>query len=137
MIPALLGAILPSVFGIVDQAVEDKDEANKLKSKIQTMAIQGEFKALEAQASVVVAEANGQSAAQRNWRPHLMYLIMGLLVFNGVVVPLAEVFFVVKIPVLTAWAAIPPQMWTLLTTGLGGYIVGRSGEKMIKSWKDK
>ena len=65
-----------------------------------------------------------------------MYLIMFLLVFNGMVVPIANVMFDVQIPILEAWTAIPEQMWTLLTIGLGGYIAGRSGEKMIKNWKN-
>ena len=30
---------------------------------------------------------------------------------------------------------IPPDMWGLLKLGLSGYIVGRSGEKMVTAWK--
>lgn len=26
---------------------------------------------------------------------------------------------------------LPPEMWTLLTVGVGGYVVGRSGEKIV------
>ena len=30
---------------------------------------------------------------------------------------------------------IPPDMWALLKIGLGGYVVGRSGEKIAQVWK--
>ncbi|MCS7280543.1 MAG: hypothetical protein NZ583_02795 [Desulfobacterota bacterium] len=30
---------------------------------------------------------------------------------------------------------IPPDMWTLLEIGIGGYVVGRSAEKIVKTWK--
>jgi len=30
---------------------------------------------------------------------------------------------------------IPPDMWDLLKIGLGGYVLGRSGEKAVKAWR--
>ena len=32
---------------------------------------------------------------------------------------------------------IPPDMWSLLQIGIGGYIVSRGAEKGIKTWRDK
>ena len=29
---------------------------------------------------------------------------------------------------------IPPDMWALLKIGVGGYVMGRSGEKMVESF---
>lgn len=136
MIAALIPAITGVIGKVVDKAIPDKTEANRLKAELSAQLIQLDSKELEAAQAIIVAEARGESAVQRNWRPHLMYLIMFLLVFNGVVVPIGNVMFSVQIPVLEAWKAIPEQMWTLLTWGLGGYIAGRSGEKMIKNWKN-
>jgi hypothetical protein len=31
--------------------------------------------------------------------------------------------------------SIPDPMWNLLTIGVGGYIAGRSGEKIAENWK--
>ena len=31
---------------------------------------------------------------------------------------------------------LPEQLWSLLTLGVGGYIVGRSCEKTIDKWKE-
>ena len=32
---------------------------------------------------------------------------------------------------------IPDPMWNLLTIGVSGYIVGRSGEKIAQNWQSK
>jgi hypothetical protein len=134
MIGTLIGGILKPVVGIIDKKVKDKDLAEQLKTSIYTQILDNEAELGKAAANVIMAEAQSESAAARNWRPHLMYLIMFLLVFNGMVIPLANVFWSVQIPVLEAWLAIPEQMWTLLQIGLGGYIVGRSGEKIARDY---
>lgn len=73
----------------------------------------------EHQASVVAAEAQG-SWLQRNWRPLTMLTFLVLTVlnqFNLLVVPLSE------------------EIWDLFKVGLGGYIGGRSLEKVVKTMK--
>jgi hypothetical protein len=77
-------------------------------------------KLIEVQSNVIVAEAQGQSWLQRNWRPITMicFLILGILdSFGWLPNPLA------------------PQAWMLLSIGLGGYVVGRSAEKIVDRLK--
>ena len=135
----IIGKVIESVISLVDKAVLDKDEAARIKAELTRLAYTQEhdefMKIVEEQASIIRSEAQGEGAAQRNWRPHLMYLIMGLLVFNGALVPLVNVLFSVQLPVLEAWKAIPQDMWSLLQIGMGGYIVGRTVEKGIDKWK--
>lgn len=121
---------------IIDKVIPDKSERDRLKHELNMAVLNQDAEFMKAASAIIVAEAGGESAAQRNWRPHLMYLIMALLVWNGVAVPLVAAFTGTRIPVLEAWAGIPSQMWTLLTTGLGGYIMGRSIEKSVKAWKE-
>lgn len=135
MLNAILGLIGGPVASIIDKVVEDKDQAAKIKAELQAQAMDKNSELNIAGAGIVKAEINSDSAAAKNWRPHLMYLIMGLLVFNGVAVPLTEAFTEVDLPILEAWTAIPEQMWSLLQIGLGGYVVGRSAEKVAKEWK--
>ena len=75
----LIGTIGGKVLDIVDDVVEDKDEANKLKFQIQRQLIETKGSELEAQAKIVLAEAQG-SWLQRNWRPLLMVIFAGLVV---------------------------------------------------------
>jgi len=51
---------------IVDDVVEYKDEANKLKLQIQKQLLESKSTELEAQAKIVLAEAQG-SSLQCNW----------------------------------------------------------------------
>lgn len=125
----LLGSVaaplLRGVFDIVDQAVEDKDQAALIKSRLQEQVLSGRMKEIEAAASVIAAEARGESWLQRNWRPMLMCLFGVIVANNFIVVPLFG----------TPVAEIPPDMWDLLKLGVGGYVVGRSVEKGIGVWK--
>jgi hypothetical protein len=81
------------------------------------------------QAKVVVAEAQGQSWLQRNWRPMLMCTFGFIVLWNFVVAPLISAATGSAVIMLE----LPPGMWTLLQIGVGGYIVGRSGEKISQT----
>ncbi len=130
MLPALLGPIVSGLFSVIDKAVEDKDEAAKIKSRLQEMMLTGQMKELEAAATIIVAEAKGESWLQRNWRPLLMCLF-GLIVANNyVVAPYVQLFLSIDVTL-----ELPPDMWDLLKLGVGGYVVGRSVEKGIRVWK--
>lgn len=126
-------AFLPVIDKLLDRVLPDKAKADEAKAALRKLQNDGELSFVDKQVAVIVAEAQGESPAQRNWRPHLMYLIMGLLVFNGALVPLVEAFTDVQIPVLDALNAIPSQLWSLLTIGLGGYVGGRSLEKIAST----
>lgn len=125
MLPALIGPIVSGVFGVIDKAVEDKDEAARIKARLQEMVLTGQMKEIEAAAQVIVAEAQGEGWLQRSWRPLLMILFGIIVANNYLVVPLFG----------TPAADIPPDMWDLLKLGVGGYVVGRSVEKGVKVWK--
>ena len=128
----IVGQAVKGLFGVIDQVVEDKDQAARLKAKLQEQALAGQLKELEAAASVIVAEAKGDSWLQRNWWPMLMCLF-GLIVANNyIIAPYAALFFRVNLEL-----SIPPDMWDLLKIGVGGYVVGRSAEKGIKAWQER
>ena len=46
--------------------------------------------------------------------------------------PYVKYFFAVEITL-----NIPQDLWTLLQIGLGGYVIGRSGEGIAKNFKKK
>jgi len=124
MLGLLVAKLLPGVLGIVDKAVEDKDQAAAIKARIHELAVSGQLKELEAAAGVIQAEAQG-NWLQRSWRPLLMLLFGVIIANNYLIVPLFN----------TPTADIPPDMWDLLKLGVGGYVVGRTAEKGLKTWK--
>lgn len=125
LIDTLAAPVINGLFNAVDQAVEDKDEAARIKGRLQEMVLTGQMREIEEAAEVIRAEATGESWLQRNWRPLLMCLFGVIVANNYIVVPLFQ----------TPMADIPPDMWDLLKLGVGGYVVGRSVEKGIKVWK--
>lgn len=125
MLPMIIGPLLTGLLGVVDKAVEDKDQAAIIKSRMSEMALSGSLKELESAANIIVAEAQGDSWLQRNWRPLLMVMFGTIVANNYIVVPIFN----------TPAADIPPDMWDLLKLGVGGYVVGRSAEKGLKNWK--
>jgi len=127
MLPAIIGPLLTGLLGVVDKAVEDKDQAAQIKARLNALALGGQMKELEAAAQIIVAEAQGESWLQRNWRPLLMVLFGAIIANNYMLVPIFN----------TPAADIPPDMWDLLKLGVGGYVVGRTVEKGMKSWPGK
>ena len=86
----------------------------------------------ELQAKVLIAEIAGQSWLQQNWRPILMLTIVAIVANNYIFVPYMQLFGLHAIIL-----DLPEKLWNLMTLGVGGYIAGRTGEKMISTWKGK
>jgi uncharacterized membrane protein len=124
----ILGAVAPMVktlFSTIDKTIDNKADAEKMKQDIQQKLLSGQLKELEAQASIITAEAKG-GWLQRNWRPILM------LVFAGLVVAHWFGFTAPNIP-----ESVQNSLLNIVLIGVGGYIAGRSGEKMMDKYKEK
>ena len=124
----VLGAVAPMVktlFSTIDKTIDNKAEAEKIKQNIQQQLLSGQLKELEAQASIIVAESKG-GGLQRNWRPMLM------LTFAGLVVAHWFGFTAPNIP-----ESVQNSLLNIVLVGMGGYIVGRSGEKIMDKYKEK
>lgn len=124
----VLGSLLSKV---VDNAIPNPVTAANVKKEMMAQLNEMDMKELEVARDVVVAEIKGESPAQRNWRPHLMYFLMGVIAFNGVLVPLFSILGI-DVDLVDIYSAIPDQLWDLLMIGMGGYIAGRTVEKVAK-----
>lgn len=120
----LIKEIAPSIFGVLDELIEDDDKKNEIKGRINERLIGLDETKIKAQASVIVAEAGGESWLQRCWRPIAMLTLVGC--------------------VLAHWLGFTPDNLTpeevsklldIVQVGLGGYVLGRSAEKTAKAWK--
>lgn len=90
--------------------------------------VQARMAALQAQVQVIVAEAQGKGLASQ-WRPLLMLCFTFIIVNNYAIAPYLQAMFGwhVALP-------LPPEMWDLLKLGIGGYVVGRSAEKVATTY---
>ena len=137
LLAPLLGKVIGGVTNIIDQKVEDTDLKNQLKAELTSTILNqnhSEFETqIKEQTKIVLAEANSQSWLARNWRPGLMCLFGLIIANNYIVFPYMNMFFADKAVLLP----VPVHLWDLLKLGIGGYVVGRSGEKIVSVWKDK
>ena len=130
IISEVIKAVASPILSIIDKAVPNKDQANQLKADITNALISFDTKKLEKSADVIIAEANGDSWLQRNWRPITMLTFVFIVFNNYILAPYIMLFFDTDVMLET-----PPDLWDLIKIGLGGYVVGRSAEKVAKNWK--
>jgi hypothetical protein len=122
----VLTAVLPIISQVVARLFPDPDEARRVEADLTRELITAQASALDAAQRTIVAEAQGESWLQRNWRPLLM-LCFTLIVFNNYVgAPYARAFGL-DLPTLE----LPDGAWALLNIGVGGYIAGRTAEKVM------
>jgi len=142
---AVMGAIKP-VADLIDNVTTSGEERGKLRlafgelqGTILGQVLDYESTLVRAQAEIVKAEAQGKSAIQRTWRPILALGFGFIVLWNYAGVILLEWILVVA----GAGVAPPPRLempgglWALLTTMIGGYVVGRSGEKIATALGSK
>lgn len=131
MLPILsaLSPILSKVFDVVDKSISDKDLALKLKNELNEQLLKSGTEELKASARIVEAEAKAGWFVS-SWRPLLMYVLIFILVWNYIIGPLVKVLSH-NLTIITF--ELPGDVWTLLQIGLGGYVVGRSGESIART----
>jgi len=120
-------SLVGGVTGLINQFVaspEQKLAAQQalleLEANYQKEAMAADISFAQSQAEVIKSEADSQSWMARNWRPVLMLVFTYIIFQDYVVAPLFSLKSLV----------IPPDMWQLLKLGIGGYIAGRSAEKI-------
>jgi len=134
---ALIAPLTGIITKVLDKTVGDKDLKKRLKAEAMAQLLSQdhtEFTShLREAASIIRAEAESQSWLARNWRPMLMCLF-GLIVANNYIIfPYVQHFS----PESSVLLPIPQDLWGLLKIGVGGYVVGRSAEKVAKVYKEK
>jgi len=115
-----IGSIFNFGSTLLDKLFQDKDERERAKLALIQLEQSGALKELEIKMQPLVAELSG-NFLQRSWRPILMLTFTYIIAHNYIIVP------IFSLPA----AVIPPDMWQLLKIGVGGYVLGRSGEKIV------
>ena len=129
-LPALALAVAPKLIemvgGWIDRAVPDKDLAEKLKHDMQLNLLPLMQQELKTQGDIIVAEAQSESWIARSWRPITMLTFVGLVVARWFGLTIEGIDNEMELALME-----------LIKIGLGGYVVGRSAEKVAKAWNNK
>jgi len=126
-----ISEIFSPAASLIDELHTSDEEKNKFKESMAKMEnafamkmMEYESQLLEAKASIITTEAKSDSFLAKNWRP------MTMLSFVGIVI--------------SYWFGYQPEgmtqdtideVFNLIKIGLGGYVVGRSAEKVVKEYK--
>jgi len=116
------GNVIKEIGGIIDNLFTNDEERINAKNKIIKVLKEKELELQKMQTDIIIAEAKG-NWLQRSWRPILMLSFGFIVIYVKFLAPLFDL-------------TIPPlenEFWDLLQIGIGGYVVGRSAEKIAKS----
>ena len=113
--------------GIVDELHTSEKEKLSLKNafaelqgNVMSDVLEYQKSLNEAQANIIMAEAGGKSWIQRSWRPVTMLTFVGIVLMRwfGLTAEVPE--------------AVEVELMSLIKIGLGGYVAGRSVEKVTE-----
>lgn len=132
LLPVILSFIKGPLFSIIDKLIPDGSLKARLKTEIEPRLLQSDERLAELQGELLAIQLRSESWLTRSWRPLLMYLIMLLLAVYGLLLPMYEALFGPLIHFEPRWHQFPEGLWTLLMLGVGGYIGGRTVEKLVR-----
>jgi hypothetical protein len=116
------GKVVKEVGEVIDNLFTSDEERLKAKNEIFKVLTQKELELQKMQTEIIVSESKG-NWLQRSWRPLLMLAFGFIVIYVKFIAPL----FDLKIPELEN------EFWNLLQLGIGGYVVGRSAEKISEN----
>jgi len=126
----LTGDLFKGIGGIVDDVVTTKEEAAVLKNKLLELILSYSLDSDRLRAGIIEVEAKG-NWLQRSWRPIVMLTWAFIVTFHYAIYPVFKAFNseLPDLPLLDS------KFWVLLEIGVGGYVVGRSVEKIVPNLK--
>lgn len=107
---------------LIDRLWQDPSKRDEAKLALMDLAQQGELNELLPRAEIIKTEAASSHWLAANWRPLVMLTFTALIVarwFGWAAPNLAEAEYL--------------KLWSIVELGLGGYVIGRSVEKVAPS----
>lgn len=124
LLTAGLGKTVDQVLG---RFFEDKDQAAQAAHELRLGMLEHDETAQQVARDVVVAEAQSDHWLTSAWRPITMLVFVAIVANNYILAPYIDLFFNAGLQL-----DVPAPMWDLIKIGLGGYVVGRSAEKVAE-----
>ena len=124
-IMSVLQNVIREIGDIVNRLSVSSKEKQKIQEEIQSLVYRYKSELVREQSAAVGEEARG-NWLQRSWRP-LVMLAFALVILSGMFME-------------STLLSDSSRLWDLLEIGLGGYVIGRSGERVTdrllsKKWK--
>lgn len=114
-----------SVGGVIDKFVTTDSEKLKAKAELSKIVLDKLNELASFQKDVILSETQGNTL-QRNWRPIVMLAFSAIVVYGKFIAPAFDL----------PSAPLETEFWGLLELGIGGYVIGRTAEKITTKVTD-
>ena len=117
--------LIPFIGNVIDKLFPDPKAASEAKLRMLELEQTGQLTELTERAGIVKAEASSEHWLAATWRPIMMLTFGALIVarwlgWSAPGISEAEIL----------------KLWDIVELGLGGYVIGRSVEKIAPTVKD-
>lgn len=119
LIGKAVGDITVAVGNTLDQTLTSDEEKLSKKNELIEIITSKISEVISYQRDILVKELDG-NGLQRNWRPIVMLAFAFIVVYRYFIAPVFHLELI----------DMPEKFWDLLELGLGGYVIGRSVEKV-------
>lgn len=122
MIQTLIPSLLPILGKVVGNLFPDPTEKAKAEAEVMRQLLASQSEIEQAASKIIQTEAASTHWLAANWRPLTMLTFVLLIVARwfGLAAPgLSEAEYI--------------KLWSIVEFGLGGYVIGRSVEKIAPS----
>lgn len=119
MIAALLPVLAPILGDVIRRVIPDSEAQAKAEAEAQMMLMQRGAEIEQAAADIVKTEAQSEHWLTATWRPIVMLTLTGMIVAR---------WMGYSAPGISEAEAL--KLWGIVEIGLGGYVIGRSAEKI-------
>jgi hypothetical protein len=137
-ISSIVSGLAAPLSNVINKFITRKEDQLKVQAEIESIQKDFEKKLIEQQSQMLMAQKDLITAEitghpfQRNWRPALMWIIIAIIANNYLIAPIINQLFTIFgwgniLPLLE----LPDKLFNLMSIGLGGYLVGRSAEKIV------
>lgn len=117
-------SFIPLIGQLIDKVFPDMEASDKAKLELMKQIQDGDIEELKGKFGVISSEGSSEHWLVAAWRPITMLTFLAMIVswwFGYVPVNVSEVLL--------------QELFGLVKIGLGGYVVGRSAEKAVATWK--
>lgn len=119
VISGIKGDVVETISKGVDEIATSEEEKLAKKNELADKVMGHLKEAMSYQRDVLNAELQG-NGLQRNWRPIVMLAFAFIVIYRYFIAPIFSL-----VPV-----ELPERFFDLLELGIGGYVIGRSVEKV-------
>lgn len=117
-------SFIPLIGSLIDKVFPDTQESDRAKLELMKKIQDGDLEEIKGKFGVIATEGASEHWLVAAWRPITMLTFLAMIVswwFGYVPANISETLL--------------QELFGLVKIGLGGYVVGRSAEKAVATWK--